>query len=73
VLEGGDLGRVQALGKARGLSCGGGVGIEGVAGDVGVGGVDGGVVGGIGAAGEETGDEASEAQGGYFEEIALSA
>ena len=58
-----DLGFVEALGKLRGLSLG-------VVGDWGGRDVDDGV-GGVVAAGEKTGEKASEAQGGYFKEVAF--
>jgi hypothetical protein len=73
--EGRDLSFVEALGKLGVLGVGRGFGIEGIAGDVGVRGADGGVRGlrGVGAAGEKTGEKASEAQGGDFKEIAFGA
>jgi hypothetical protein len=67
--ERGDLSGFDAFGKMGGLGL---VWTEGVAGDVSIRGADGGVRGVV-AAGEETGDEASEAQGGYFEEVAFGA
>lgn len=70
VVEGGNLGRVEAVGQARGLGVSGGC-TEGVGGEVGVWGGGGGGFRGVGAAGEQTGDEACKAQGGYFEEIAF--
>jgi hypothetical protein len=70
--EGGNLRRFDALGKGRGLSFSGGVRTIGVAGDVSVGGTDGGVRGVV-AAGEKPGEEASEAKGGNFEEVAFGA
>jgi hypothetical protein len=69
VPEGGNLGFVEALGKLGELSFGGGVGVEGVTGDVDGGGRGGGA-GKVCAAGEKSGEEASEAEGGDFEEIA---
>jgi hypothetical protein len=61
-----DLGFVEALGKLRGLGLG-------VVGDWGGGFyVDDGV-GGVVAAGEKTSEKASEAQGGYFKEVAFGA
>jgi len=67
--EGGNLGFVQASGKLGGLRFGGGVGDGGVAGELGVSRVR----GGVGAAGEESGEEASEAQGSNFNEKAFGA
>jgi hypothetical protein len=63
--QGGNLSCFDVWGKLRGL--GGGFRSEGVAGDVGAGGADGGVV----AAGEQTGEEASETKGSYFQEAAF--
>jgi hypothetical protein len=71
VPESGNLGCFDALGKLRGFCWGRGVGAEGVAGEVGVGG--GGAFLGVGAAGEQAGEKASEAQGGYFKEVAFGA
>ena len=71
--EGGNLGGFDALGKAGGLGLGGGgVGAEGLAGEKGAGSAGGGVLG-VGAAGEQACEEASEAQGGYFKEVAFGA
>jgi hypothetical protein len=69
MMEGGNLGLVEALGKSSRLGIGG-FWTEGVAGYVGVGTADGGI-GGVGAAGEQTGEEACEAEGGNFEEVAF--
>ena len=71
VTERGDLSRFNTGGKLLGV--GGEVWREGVvAGELGVGGGDGGV-GVVVAAGEQTGEEASEAKGGYFQEAAFGA
>ena len=70
--ERGNLSFVEALGEPGGLRFGGGVWVERVAGDVGIGGGGGGF-GEVSATGEESGEEASEAQGGNFEEIAFGA
>jgi hypothetical protein len=67
VPESGDLGGFDALGE---LGRGGGVWAEGVAGVVG--GAGGGAAG-VRASGEETGDEASQAKGGDFQEAAFGA
>jgi hypothetical protein len=67
--ESGDLGGFDALGKAGGLRFDGGVGAEG-AGGGGVGDVDGGFRGVV-AAGEKSGEKASEAQRGNFKEVAF--
>ena len=71
MVESGDLGFVEAFGKA-GQSSFRGFWIEGVGGQWSVG-SGGGCVRRLVAAAEQTGEEASEAQGGYFEEIAFSA
>ena len=63
--ESGDLGGFDALGEL-GRRCG--VWAEGVAGVVGG---AGGCAMGVGASGEETGDEASETEGGDFQEAAF--
>jgi hypothetical protein len=72
MMESRDLGLVETFGKAGQLSLRGGVWIEGVGGDWGVGGGGGGV-GGLVAAAEQAGEEASEAQGGDLKEIASGA
>ena len=72
MMESGDLGFVETFGKAGQLSFPGGVGIEGVGGDWGVGGGGGGV-GRLVAAAEQTGEQAGEAQGGDLKEIAFGA
>ena len=71
-MESGDLGFVETFGKAGQLSLRGGVWIEGVGGDWGVGGHSG-DLGRLVAAAEQTGEEAGEAQGGDLKEIAFGA
>jgi hypothetical protein len=72
MMESRDLGLVETFGKADQLSLRGSVWIEGVAGDWGVG-CGGGGVGGLVAAAEQAGKQASEAQGGDLKEIAFGA
>jgi hypothetical protein len=72
MMESGDLGFVETLGKAGELSLRGGVWIEGVGGDWAVG-CGGGGVGRLVAAAEQTGEETGEAQGGDLKEIAFGA
>jgi hypothetical protein len=71
MVQSGDLGFVETFGKA-GQSSLRGVGIEGVGDDWGVGSGGGGVRRLVAAA-EQTGEEASEAQGGDLKEIAFGA
>lgn len=73
MVESGDLGLVETLGKRGELSLG--LGIEGIGGEGGVGGGrgDSGGVSRLVAAGEQTGEEASQAQRGDFNEIAFRA
>jgi hypothetical protein len=71
MVESGDLGFVETLGKA-GQSSLRGFWIEGVGGDWSVGSGSGGVRRLVAAA-EQTGEEASEAQGGDLKEIAFGA
>jgi hypothetical protein len=67
--EGGDLRGFDALGKLGAKLGGLCLGVDGgVAGD----GVDG-CFGGVGAAAEETGEKASQAQGSYFKKVAFGA
>jgi hypothetical protein len=73
MVESGDLGFVETLGKVGELSIGGGVCVKGVAGGGDAGGGRGGGVRRLVAAREQTGEEASEAQGSDLKEIAFGA